>query len=330
MTVTEGYDGTNMVVKVNDTEVTAVDGKYTVEKVSSDLTITVEGVVKAAVNGLSALRFGSTGTNSSAKKFELSPAFDPAVKEYTLLVPDTTNAVYVWATRGADLTTKAKITAAWTSMSTGKASTTTITSGSSSGKNLSGFNIASAESNTVTITVTEGDVTDVYTVKTVRIDPSLTKLSLDGVKINETFVSTKKTYTAITTKDSVTVLATPRGEDYTITYNGETSNVIPLTMGENKIEIAITNKDGYTNSYTLTVTKAEHAVTIPTGESFLVTGKEAVADGADYTFTVEIDYRYEAGRRLCREGQRRNRDRREGRLHRQERHHRSGHHRRGR
>ena len=293
VTVTEGYDGTNMVVKVNDTEVTAVDGKYTVEKVSSDLTITVEGVVKAAVNGLSALRFGSTGTNSSAKKFELSPAFDPAVKEYTLLVPDTTNAVYVWATRGADLTTKAKITAAWTSMSTGKASTTTITSGSSSGKNLSGFNIASAESNTVTITVTEGDVTDVYTVKTVRIDPSLTKLSLDGVKINETFVSTKKAYTAITTKDSVTVLATPRGEDYTITYNGETSNVIPLTMGENKIEIAITNKDGYTNSYTLTVTKAEHAVTIPTGESFLVTGKEAVADGADYTFTVEIDYRYE-------------------------------------
>ena len=293
VTVTEGYDGTNMVVKVNDTEVTAVDGKYTVEKVSSDLTITVEGVVKAAVNGLSALRFGSTGTNSSAKKFELSPAFDPAVKEYTLLVPDTTNAVYVWATRGADLTTKAKITAAWTSMSTGKASTTTITSGSSSGKNLSGFNIASAESNTVTITVTEGDVTDVYTVKTVRIDPSLTKLSLDGVKINETFVSTKKAYTAITTKDSITVLATPRGEDYTITYNGETSNVIPLTMGENKIEIAITNKDGYTNSYTLTVTKAEHAVTIPTGESFLVTGKEAVADGADYTFTVEIDYRYE-------------------------------------
>ncbi len=293
VTVTEGYDATKMVVKVNGEEVTPVDGVYTVAKVSSNLEITVEGVVKAAVNGLSALRFGSTGTNSSAKKFELSPAFDPAVKEYTLLVPDSTNAVYAWATRGADLTTKASIKATWTSMGTGKASNATLTSGSSSGTNLSGFNIASAESNTLTITVTEGDVTDVYTVKTVRIDPSLTKLSLDGVKINETFVSTKKAYTAITTKDSVTVLATPRGEDYTITYNGETSNVIPLTMGENKIEIAITNKDGYTNSYTLTVTKAEHAVTIPTDESYLVTGKEAVADGADYTFKVEIDYRYE-------------------------------------
>ena len=294
VTVSEGYDAANMVVKVNDEEVTAVDGIYTVEKVSSDLTITVSGVKKIII-GLSALRFGSTDSIRSAKYFDMTPSFDPAVKEYTLLVPDSTNAVYAWATRGADLTTKAKITAAWTSMSTGKASNMTLISGSSSGKNLSGFNIAGAESNTLTITVTDDGSTDVYTVKTVRIDPSLTKLALDGVKINETFSATKKTYTAMTTKDSVTVLATPRGEDYTVTYNGETSNVIPLSAGENKIEIVVTNKDGYTSSYTLTVTKADHAVTIPTDESYLVTGKEAVMDGADYTFKVEVDYRYEAG-----------------------------------
>ena len=290
----EGYDGTNMVVKVNDAEVTAVDGKYTVEKVSSDLTITVSGVKKIII-GLSALRFGSTDSTRSAKYFDMTPSFDPAIKEYTLLVPDSTNAVYAWATRGADLSTKASIKATWTSMSTGKASNTTLISGSSSGKNLSGFNIAGAESNTLTITVTDDGSTDVYTVKTVRIDPSLTKLALDGVKINETFSATKKTYTAMTTRDSVTVLATPRGEDYTVTYNGETSNVIPLSAGENKIEIVVTNKDGYTSSYNLTVTKADHTVTIPTDESYLVTGKEAVMDGADYTFKVEVDYRYEAG-----------------------------------
>ena len=294
VTVSEGYDAANMVVKVNDAEVTAVDGKYTVEKVSSDLTITVSGVKKIII-GLSALRFGSTDSIRSAKYFDMTPSFDPAVKEYTLLVPDSTNAVYAWATRGADLSTKASIKATWTSMSTGKASNTTLISGSSSGKNLSGFNIAGAESNTLTITVTDDGSTDVYTVKTVRIDPSLTKLALDGVKINETFSATKKTYTAMTTKDSVTVLATPRGEDYTVTYNGETSNVIPLSAGENKIEIVVTNKDGYTSSYTLTVTKADHSVTIPTDESYLVTGKEAVMDGADYTFKVEVDYRYEAG-----------------------------------
>ena len=294
VTVTEGYDAANMVVKVNDTEVTAVDGKYTVEKVSSDLTITVSGVKKIII-GLSALRFGSTDSIRSAKYFDMTPSFDPAVKEYTLLVPDSTNAVYAWATRGADLSTKASIKATWTSMSTGEASNTTLISGSSTGKNLSGFNIAGAESNTLTITVTDDGSTDVYTVKTVRIAPSLTKLALDGVKVNETFSATKKTYTAMTTKDSVTVLATPRGEDYTVTYNGETSNVIPLSTGENKIEIVVTNKDGYTSSYTLTVTKADHAVTIPTDESYLVTGKEAVMDGADYTFKVEVDYRYEAG-----------------------------------
>ena len=294
VTVTEGYDAANMVVKVNDTEVTAVDGKYTVEKVSSDLTITVSGVKKIII-GLSTLRFGSTDSIRSAKYFDMTPSFDPAVKEYTLLVPDSTNAVYAWATRGADLSTKASIKATWTSMSTGEASNTTLISGSSTGKNLSGFNIAGAESNTLTITVTDDGSTDVYTVKTVRIAPSLTKLDLDGVKVNETFSATKKTYTAMTTKDSVTVLATPRGEDYTVTYNGETSNVIPLSTGENKIEIVVTNKDGYTSSYTLTVTKADHAVTIPTDESYLVTGKEAVMDGADYTFKVEVDYRYEAG-----------------------------------
>ena len=294
VTVSEGYDAANMVVKVNGEEVTAVDGKYTVEKVSSDLTITVSGVKKIII-GLSTLRFGSTDSIRSAKYFDMTPSFDPAVKEYTLLVPDSTNAVYVWATRGADLSTKASIKATWTSMSTGEASNTTLISGSSTGKNLSGFNIASAESNTLTITVTDDGSTDVYTVKTVRIAPSLTKLALDGVKVNETFSATKKTYTAMTTKDSVTVLATPRGEDYTVTYNGETSNVIPLSTGENKIEIVVTNKDGYTSSYTITVTKADHAVTIPTDESYLVTGKEAVMDGADYTFKVEVDYRYEAG-----------------------------------
>jgi len=98
VTVTEGYDAANMVVKVNDAEVTAVDGKYTVEKVSSDLTITVSGVKKIII-GLSTLRFGSTDSIRSAKYFDMTPSFDPAVKEYTLLVPDSTNAVYAWATR---------------------------------------------------------------------------------------------------------------------------------------------------------------------------------------------------------------------------------------
>jgi len=45
VTVSEGYDGTNMVVKVNDTQVTGSDGSYRVEAVAGHLTVTVEGVV---------------------------------------------------------------------------------------------------------------------------------------------------------------------------------------------------------------------------------------------------------------------------------------------
>lgn len=44
-----GYDGANMVVKVNGEPILGSNGSYTVESVSSDLTITVEGVVKKTV-----------------------------------------------------------------------------------------------------------------------------------------------------------------------------------------------------------------------------------------------------------------------------------------
>ena len=290
----DGYNTTDMVVKVNGTKVTAADGVYTVKNVSKDLVITVTGVKKNVVNGLSALRFGSTSSRTATTEYKLSPTFAPTVKEYTLYVPDSNAAVYIWATRDTNSTTKAKTVAAWTKVGTDKSTSVTVTSGSSWGSGMSGLVSAGETGNTLTVTVTDGDFKDEYTVKIVRTDPTLTKLSLDGVKINETFSASGKTYTAKTTKDSVTVQATPRGESYTVTYNGGTENTIPLEMGVNKIEIVVTNTNGDTNTYTLTVTRAEHSVTIPTSESYLVTGEEAAVDGADYTFKVGVDYRYEA------------------------------------
>lgn len=49
VTVKGGYDGNGMVVKVNGQAVTLTDSSYTVESVTEDLTITVEGVVKVNV-----------------------------------------------------------------------------------------------------------------------------------------------------------------------------------------------------------------------------------------------------------------------------------------
>ena len=291
----DGYDASKALVKVNGTEVTAVDGVYTVEKVTSDLTITVEGVTKAATHGISDMRFGTAATVGAAKYYEMSPSFDPAVKEYTLLVPDSASAIYLWAARSADRSVDTDIYANWTSLiDNSKKSERILNTGMGDGKSLDGFAVVGETVNTLTITVTDGDFTDEYTVKLVRTDPTLENLSLDGIKINETFASDNKAYTAKTTKDSVTILATPRGKSYTVTYNGKTDRTIPLNAGENKVDIVVTNKNGYSNTYTLTVTKADHSVTIPEDESCHITGEEAVADGADYTFKVEIDYRYEA------------------------------------
>ena len=98
VTIADDYEmEDNFVVKANGETLTAGEsGSYTVENVTADLTITVEGVTEAVQKtaGLSVLKFGDTSTESKAQMFQLIPAFDPAVKEYTVLVPDNSNMFY--------------------------------------------------------------------------------------------------------------------------------------------------------------------------------------------------------------------------------------------
>ena len=257
VTVSEGYDAANMVVKVNGEEVTAVDGIYTVEKVSSDLTITVEGVTEAVQKtaGLSVLKFGDTSTEAKAQMFQLIPAFDPAVKEYTVLVPDNSNMFYAWATQAVDRSSSTTITAKWVNLNVDTEKTQTLTSGKASGQNLAGFAPTGTKVNTMTVTVVDGDFKDEYKLTSVRVAPSLTALSLDGIRFAESFSATKTAYTATTAAESVTVAATPRDESYTVTVNGGSDTTVPLNLGENKINVVVTNPGGYTNTYTITVTR---------------------------------------------------------------------------
>ena len=164
VTVSEGYDAANMVVKVNGEEVTAVDGIYTVEKVSSDLAITVEGVTEAVQEtaGLSVLKFGDTSTEAKAQMFQLIPAFDPAVKEYTVLVPDNSNMFYAWATKADDRSSSTTITAKWVNLNIDTEKTQALTSGKASGQNLAGFAPTGTKVNTMTVTVVDGDFKDEY------------------------------------------------------------------------------------------------------------------------------------------------------------------------
>ena len=106
VTIADDYEmEDNFVVKANGETLTAGEsGSYTVENVTADLTITVEGVTEAVQKtaGLSVLKFGDTSTEAKAQMFQLIPAFDPAVKEYTVLVPDNSNMFYAWATKADD------------------------------------------------------------------------------------------------------------------------------------------------------------------------------------------------------------------------------------
>ena len=302
----EGYDATNMVVKVNGNEVAGTDGSYTVENVSSDLTITVEGVTEAVQEtaGLSVLKFGDTSTEAKAQMFQLIPAFDPAVKEYTVLVPDNSNMFYAWATKADDRSSSTTITAKWVNLNIDTEKTQALTSGKASGQNLAGFAPTGTKVNTMTVTVVDGDFKDEYKLTSVRVAPSLTALSLDGIRFAESFSATKTAYTATTAAESVTVAATPRDESYTVTVNGGSDTTVPLNLGENKIDVVVTNPGGYTNTYTITVTRlaaievgftvdpADAKVTVWDSNKDIVApadGKYTVMSGAEYTYLVQKD-----------------------------------------
>ncbi len=302
----EGYDDANMVVKVNGNEVTGTDGSYTVEKVSSDLTITVEGVTEAVQKtaGLSVLKFGDTSTEAKAQMFQLIPAFDPTVKEYTVLVPDNSNMFYAWATKADDRSSSTTITAKWVNLNVDTEKTQALASGKASGQSLAGFAPTGTKVNTMTVTVVDGDFKDEYKLTSVRVAPSLTALSLDGIRFAERFSASKTAYTATTAAESVTVAATPRDESYTVTVNGGSNTTVPLNLGENKIDVVVTNPGGYTNTYTITVTRlaaievgftvdpADAKVTVWDSNKERIAptdGKYSVMADAEYTYLVQSD-----------------------------------------
>ena len=308
VTVAEGYEKTDdFAVKANGEALTAGEsGSYTVENVTADLTITVEGVTEAVQKtaGLSVLKFGDTSTEAKAQMFQLIPAFDPAVKEYTVLVPDNSNMFYAWATKADDRSSSTTITAKWVNLNVDTEKTQALTSGKASGQNLAGFAPTGTKVNTMTVTVVDGDFKDEYKLTSVRVAPSLTALSLDGIRFAERFSATKTAYTATTAAESVTVAATPRDESYTVTVNGGSDTTVPLNLGENKINVVVTNPGGYTNTYTITVTRlasievgftvdpADAKVTVWDSNKDRVAptdGKYSVMADAEYTYLVQSD-----------------------------------------
>lgn len=254
---------------------------------------------ESAVNALSAMSFHST-YSATDTDYVLVPEFDPAVKEYDLVAHDSKNTCYAKATLAEDV--EGTINAAWVNLNNNDSRTAVLTSSS---KTLTGAVKTGNYKNTVVVTVTDGEdnVVDTYTVNIVRT-PSLTALGLDGIKFNETFLSTTTAYTASTAAESVTVTSTPRDESYTVTVNGGEDATVALEMGENVIPVVVKNEDGYESTYTITVTRKEAIsitfsvnvdnprITLTDANKTVVTpvdGVYSLISGDTYSYTVQKD-----------------------------------------
>lgn len=246
---------------------------------------------------LSDLHF-SKSSSATSQIYELSPAFTGSQADYTMLVPDSFSGAYAWATLSDAAPAGSTITAKWAGTN-GQDRSISITSGKSSGQWMAYFLDAGTHTNSVTVEVGTGSDIQTYTVQVVRVQPSLTALSLDGIHFNESFSTSTFAYTASTVADAVTILATPRDASYTVTYNGSADNTVALQDGENVIQVKVVNEGGYESVYEITVKKVA-----PIAVTFDVTPADAVVNLQDsfnervwpedgvYTLMADCEYSY--------------------------------------
>lgn len=115
--------------------------------------------------------------------------------------------------------------------------------------------------NTVEITVTRGEYTEVYTVTVYKpYDSSLSALTLGSLTLDPTFDDEVTEYTTTTANvtNTITATATDAGATVAITVNDAAhvnGEAATWETGENIVEITVTNETEST-VYTVTVTKS--------------------------------------------------------------------------
>jgi hypothetical protein len=123
-------------------------------------------------------------------------------------------------------------------------------------------------SNTITVNVTDGSVTQNYVITVTRIGSCLSSLTVQteagvNIPLTPTFASGTQAYTAsvINTIGKVTFTPTAQKSTATITIKGETvqsgvvSKAFDIAVGSNAIPIVVT-ADGVSYTYTITITRA--------------------------------------------------------------------------
>lgn len=243
---------------------------------------------------LSVLAFRK-GNAPDAEAFALQPAFDPEVRSYTLVVPDSVNPVSdiaLWATlsEGAE----GEITVEYTSLINDREMKKTVTSGAELGATLMGcVKVKDLKENTLTIRI-GGE--EAYTVRLVK-QPTLSDLQVtadgESVELDASPAPDRSEYSAAVDADSkigVSVQTTSEGVDVKI--NGQTETEVQPVWSERESEIRITlSAEGAVDgSYALKLYQKPEKLVIqsqPTktsyqvGETFDIAGLELQAVYAD-------------------------------------------------
>lgn len=207
-----------------------------------------------ATEYLSALKFAA-GTSATAAEYELQPAFDPGVKEYTLVVPDSKTTVAVWATLAKDQSGSIKAVYKNTSNSN---KTVTVTSAKTTGASLSSVLKTGFGGNTVTITV-GGEEAYVITIVRKATLSSLTLTSGDNytAELDPVFNADKVAYTArVPYNQTLTVIPKAKISSAAVTINGAaTTEITPVWTGLNsEVVIVVDGGESYPDVLATTYT----------------------------------------------------------------------------
>ena len=327
VTVSAGYDGAAMTVKVNGTAVTATEGKYVVENVAENLTVTVEGLT-AIVNtyavtiptGEGYTISGST-TAAEGYDYEFTVSISAGYKAPNLVVK--VNGTAVTATEGkyvvknvtADITITVEGVEALATYNvtiptcegytvTGEASVTEgrtyeFTVAVSDGYDGSALAV---KVNEETVTATEGK----YVVENVSADIVITVegvAKIHNITVNAGALSVNGTGTVVNGNDYQFTVAAPIGE----TLKADGAEVVgePAANGDNAVWTfkvanvteakAVTISEWYTVSFVATEGASAFTVTDAQGNA-LTDNKAEVAKGDEVSYafkiTVEDSTRY--------------------------------------
>ena len=150
------------------------------------------------------------------------------------------------------------------------------------------------ETDTVTLTATLNGTTRTVTLNVTGRLPYLTSLTPSSGSLNESFESSALDYTMSVANDITQITLTPvaNDSDTTIEYSpdniswttvasGSATSDIGLDIGENIVYMRVTNINGYTQTYTVTITRAADAPVITSGPEDI---SESVGD--DETLTI--------------------------------------------